>query len=301
MLVTIGFPQVYDILNLFLQENNVIELGQYSSLKVVKILTFGAYLDADDEEILLPIREVPEGTAIGDTLQVYIYKDSENRVIASTKTAKIFMNQYACLRVMDTNKYGAFLDWGMDNQLLVPFREQHTTLIKGKSYVVKLYLDTRSDRLAATSKIEKHLLREVGDDVTEEAQVELLVYGQMDTAYKVVVNQKYAAMLYKNEVFQPVNMGDVLIGYVKKIRPDRKLDVMLRNPGPDEYEKCKAILLEKLLENQGFLGLNDNSSPEKIKSRLNMSKRTFKKTVGALYKERRIEITEAGIQMLKPE
>ncbi|HAR63249.1 MAG TPA: GntR family transcriptional regulator [Candidatus Margulisbacteria bacterium] len=274
----------------------MIEIGNYSTLKVTKILDFGAYLDTGDNEVLLPIKEVPKDTKVGDDLRVFIYKDSENRLIASTRTPKIKINEFSCLEVKDTNKYGAFVDWGMDNQLLVPFREQPHPLKKGKSYVAMLYLDHVSDRLVATTKIDKHLIHEA-ENINEGDEVALLIYGEIDIAFKVIINQKFAGLLYKNEVYQPVRIGDSLTGFVKKIRDDRKIDVTLRQTGMDEIQKSKDTILQTLNENKGFLPLTDKSDPEEIKRSLHMSKKTFKMCIGIMYKERVIVLGADGIRL----
>lgn len=278
----------------------MINVGEFAELYIVKLLSFGAYLDADTTEVLLPIREVPDHCKVGDRLKVFIYKDSENRLIASTRQPFIQLNGFASLEVMDTNKYGAFLDWGLDNQLLVPFREQHVQLAKGKFYVVRLYLDPKSDRLVATSRIERHLIDQAGDELKENDKVNLLVYGQSEIAFKVIINQKYSGLLYRSDLYQPVFYGESLDGYIKKIRPDQKIDLTLRMPGLDEYARTRQLLLDKLGENNGFLALSDDSSPDKIKNRLHISKKSFKKAVGGLYKEGLIALESSGIRLVQP-
>ncbi len=280
----------------------MIEIGKYYDLKVVKELNFGIYLNTGDSEILLPAKYVAKGTKIGDTLHVFIYKDSENRPIATTQKPEFILEGYAFLEVKDINKYGAFLDWGIDNQLLLPYSEQPKFIEKGKRYVVKLCLDKLTDRLFASAKIDKFLEREILDEDRDLLKtgviVNLLIYAITDLGYKSIINQKYAGILYQNDVYKKINIGDNLQGYIKTIRDDGKIDVTIRKNGLEEINACKARLFKALKDSKGFLPLNDNSPPETIQSALEMSKKSFKKAAGMLYKEGKIQIFDNGIKLL---
>lgn len=286
----------------------MIEVGKYYTLVVKKAVDFGIYLDASHlseggaySEILLPKREVPQGVKPGEALQVFLYKDSQGRPIATTRVPKIQLGEFACLEVMDVNKYGAFLDWGVENQLLLPFREQPIEVKPGDKIVVYLYLDDVSDRLVATARtemyLEKLLLPDDRQAIVEGTPVKLMPYEKTDLGYKAILwndktSRKYISMLYQNDIFKQFNIGDTLDGFVKTVREDKKIDVTLRLSGVDELVICKERIIEILRENGAFLPLNDDSSPESIREKLEMSKKSFKKAAGMLLKEGRIEFTD---------
>ncbi|MDH4199454.1 MAG: S1-like domain-containing RNA-binding protein [Spirochaetia bacterium] len=281
-----------------ISENKIPELkvGDFNTLEVVRFVDFGAYLESRDCDILLPKSKIPDGTKIGEMLGVFIYKDSENRLIATTDQPKITINQCAFLQVMDVTKYGAFLDWGIENQLLVPYREQTMPMKAGLKYLVYLYLDKVSDRLVATMRIEKHLSK-VPRDLTIKEKVHLYIYQKTPIGYKAVINQKYAGMLYDNELGREVHIGDLVTGYVKAIRDDHKIDLSLQPIGFDRLNGITEIILNELLKHNGFLPLNDKSPPEKVKKQFNISKSDFKKAVGILFKQKKIELRENGIAL----
>jgi predicted RNA-binding protein (virulence factor B family) len=296
----------------------MIEVGKYYTLVVKKEVDFGIYLDAAlfadggaYSEILLPKREVPKGVKPGDAIEVFLYKDSQGRPIATTKKPKIQLGEFACLEVMDVNKYGAFLDWGVENQLLLPFSEQPIEVKTGDKIVVYLYLDTISDRLVATARTEQHLEKLVLPDdrqvIKEGAPVKLMPYEKTDLGYKAILTsdettRKYIGMIYQNDIFKNFSVGETLDGFVKTVREDKKIDVTLRQIGVDERLACKNSIIDALRENGAFLPLNDDSTPEEIQRKLEMSKKSFKRAVGMLLKESRIEFTNdpaPGIR-LKP-
>ena len=275
------------------------EIGKYHTLKVIKDLTFGLILDAIDSEILLLRKEVPAGVKIGDELEVFLYKDSENRPVATLRKPYIMLNQFACLEVMDVNKYGAFLNWGVENQLLVPFAEQPLKrLERGQWIVAMLYRDEMTDRLVATTKIEKYLLKD-GTGLEEGKEVELLFYGKSPLGYKAVVEQKYIGLLHENEVFETIRTGDKRRGYIKSIRPDGKIDISIRKTGLEELTTVSYVLLNALEKNDGFLPLNDSSPPEEIRKELGLSKKSFKRASGMLYRDGKIELLPEGIRLKK--
>jgi uncharacterized protein len=232
-------------------------------------------------------------------MEVFVYKDSENRPVATTQKPLLTLNEFACLEVKDVNKYGAFLEWGIENQLLVPFREQPLRMGAGMKYVVKLYLDPVSDRLAATARVEKHLINRVEnpEELKDGQEVTLLIYDRWQLGYKAIINQKYSGVLYDSDTFQNVKIGDSLTGFIKKIREDGKIDLTLRKSGPEERNASRDKVLQMLKDNEGFIPYNDDSSPEEIQQFLQMSKKSFKKAVGVLYKEGLIEISEKGLRL----
>lgn len=289
----------------------MIEIGKYSRLKTVKKTDFGIYLDAGEREtyseILLPKKYVPKDLKIGEFIDAFIYKDSQNRPIATTQKPKILLNDFASLEVRDINKYGAFLDWGIDNQLLLPFREQPESLKAGEKVTVMMYLDRVSDRLVATSRLDKFLHKTLKPEDIElfnkGDSVKLLIYERTDIGFKAVIisdkiEHKYSGILYHSDVFQRIKPGDEIKGFIKTIRDDGKIDLTLRKTGLDEIAACREKILRTLKNTGGYLSLNDDSSPEDIKKLLEMSKKSFKKAIGMLYKDKLIIIEKHGIKLL---
>ena len=273
----------------------MMEPGKLNTLKVVKILDFGVYLDAgDDGEILMPTKWVPEGTKVDDMLEVFIYFDSEDRPIATTLTPNAMVGEYAFLRVKDVNKFGAFLDWGLDKDLLVPFKEQNAKMITGRNYLVYLYIDPRTKRIVASARLERFVDIEPAD-YKEAQQVDLMIWTRSDLGYNVIINQKHTGMLYENEIFRDVGTGMQLTGYINKIRPDGKIDVILEKPGYEKIDELSAYILKVLDAHGGFMEFNDKSPADEIVSVFQMSKKNFKKSIGALYKQKIITINEQGI------
>lgn len=274
----------------------MITLGDYNELTIVKEVEFGIYLDGEDTEILLPKKFVPETAKVGDKLTVFLYRDSMDRLIATMLKPVAKIGECAFLRVKDVNQAGAFLDWGLEKDLFVPFREQKERMKVGDSHVVFIYLDERTDRLAASPDLNGFMEKE-NIELTENEEVNLIVYRITDLGYSVVINNKYLGVAYHDEVYKNVNIGDKLTGYIKKVRDDKKIDVSFRKFGMAEVDDSKKVILDELQKWGGSLGLSDNSSPDLIKDRLNMSKKTFKKAIGGLYKDGKIELTDAGIKL----
>lgn len=276
------------------------EIGKINKLKVLRLTPPGMYLgsEVNDDVVLLPNRHIPEGLNVDDYAEVFIYTDSEDRLIATSQIPKIKLNEIAGLEVKDVNQVGAFLDWGLDKDLLVPYKEQYKKMMKGEKYLVYLYFDEYSNRLAATSKIDRFLNNEevnlsIGD------KVDLWIGDYTDLGVNVVVNGLFKGLIYKNELFKKVKRGDKTIGFIKDIRDDGKIDVSLQQQGYESIDPAATEILEKLKQNKGFLNLNDNSDPDTIKHKLQMSKKTFKKAIGALFKQRLISIEEDGIHLVK--
>ena len=275
----------------------MVNVGEYNELEVVKQMDFGIYLRDEDTEILMPTKWVPQGTAIGDKLEVFVFRDSDDRLIATTVKPFATADTFAFLECRQVNDTGAFLDWGMDKQLFVPFREQAQHMEEGKSYVVFVYVDEETDRLVASSKLSRFIIRE-DVELVEGDIVELLVYSETDLGYNAIVNDLYTGLIYKNEIFESIRVGDKMQGYVKRIREDEKIDLSLQKSGYELVDDVKWRILKLMKEENGFLSLNDNSSPEEIKAKLQISKKAFKKAVGALYKERLVKLTDKGIQLI---
>ncbi|RUT73055.1 GntR family transcriptional regulator [Ancylomarina longa] len=271
-------------------------IGQYAELKVAKLVDFGVYLEGEDEAlILLPTRYVPPKTQLDDTIKVFIYRDSEDRIIATTLIPKATVGEFAVMRVKSVTNIGAFLDWGLAKDLLVPFSEQKDKMQYDQSYLVYVYLDNATGRIVATAKIEK-VLRDVETNYAEGDEVDILVGRRTDLGYQALINNDALGIIYKNEIFGSLKTGDQRKGYIKKVRPDGKIDISLQQQGyQNEVPKIGEQILDLLKKEEGFLPLNDKSSPEDIYHSLQMSKKNFKKAIGLLYKNKLITIEEAGI------
>jgi predicted RNA-binding protein (virulence factor B family) len=273
--------------------------GKLNTLRVVKILDFGVYLDGGEMgEILMPTKWVPENTKVDDVLDVFIYFDSEDRPIATTLKPKAMVGDFAWMKVKAVNRIGAFLDWGLDKDLLVPFKEQNAKMEEGRFYLVYLYVDPRSKRIAASAKLEK-FLDIVPIDYEPDQEVDLLIWTKSDMGYKAIINQKHSGLLYFNEMFHDVMPGQMMKGYISRIRPDGKIDLKLQKTGYENIDQFSEILLQALEKSQGFIPLTDKSDPEEIYRLLGMSKKNFKKSVGLLYRKRWIRIDESGIYLIK--
>lgn len=274
------------------------ETGKYNKLRIIKEVEFGMYLDGGENgEILLPRKYMPQGAKPGEEIDVFLYLDSEDRIIATTLRPYATVGEFAYLRVASVNNIGAFLDWGLPKELLVPFREQRVRMQPDKRYMVYIYHDIESGRIAASAKIEKYL-GNVKPGYKFNAPVKLLVYQKTDIGYKVIVDNLHGGMIYDNELYTPVHTGDKLDGYVKRVRADGKIDISLREQGYGSVETLAKQILEEMKKNRGELPLTDASSPEQIAAVFQCSKKNYKKAIGALYKEHKIEITPDKIKLL---
>lgn len=271
------------------------KIGTFQTLKVDRLTDPGAYLTDGREDVLLPTKYIPVGTRKGDEVKVFIYRDSEDRVICTTQKPFAQVNQFAYLKVKDTGNVGAFLDWGIDKDLLVPFREQKNKLQRGQWVLVYLFLDEKTDRLAATAKVGKYFNTE--PLVEEGEEVDLLIANTTDLGVNVVINNRYKGLIYENDLFHDVLEGDRIKGFVKTIRPDGKIDVSLRKEGLENLELGAQQILDELKKNGGYLPLHDKSDPEEIQSSLQMSKKNFKRSVGILYKKKLISLEKDGISL----
>ena len=275
-----------------------IKVGEYNLLEVVKEVDFGVYLDgSEDGEILLPTRYVPQGCKPGDVLNVFIYLDMDERLIATTLQPYVKVGEFACLEVAWVNQYGAFLDWGLMKDLFVPFREQKMKMLKGNSYVVHVHLDEDSYRIVASAKVEKYLSKDM-PEYSAGDEVEILVWQKTDLGYKVIVDNKFGGMIFKNEIFTDVRIGMKMPAYIKQVRPDGKIDLELQKGGVKKVEDFADTLLEYIRSNGGSTPLNDKTEADVIYNTFGVSKKTFKKAVGDLYKKRLIVLEgEQGIRL----
>jgi predicted RNA-binding protein (virulence factor B family) len=276
----------------------MLHLGIKNTLKILRGTGVGMFLgDNEDNDVLLPKKYIPDNAIVGDDIEVFIYRDSEDRVIATTLEPKIQLNEFACLQVRSVTGIGAFLDWGLEKDLFVPFREQNKKMEEGKWYVVFLYLDEETDRLVGSCKINRYFEKEnINLEIGQE--VDLLVFEETDMGLNVIINQKYKGLLYENEIFQRIKIGTSTKGYIKNIREDNRVDVSLQKQGYENIEPNAERILEKLKANNGFLDVTDKSDANYIMYQLEMSKKTFKKAVGALYRQRIIRIEDDGIYLV---
>lgn len=275
----------------------MIKLGDYNTLKIVKSVDFGLYLDGGDAgEILLPTRYVPQNTKVGDELEVFIYLDQDEKLIATTLHPLAKVGDIAYLEVAWVNEYGAFLNWGLMKDLFCPFREQKMRMQKGQHYIVYIKEDEESHRLLATAKIDKYLSAERPPYKHGDA-VDILIWQKTDLGFKAVVDNQYQGQLYEDQIFQPLHTGDRLTAYVDHIRQDNKIDITLQPTGRRQTEEFSEVLLRYLHENGGHCDLGDKSPSELIADRFKVSKKVYKKAVGDLYRRRLITISNNGIDL----
>ena len=277
----------------------MIKLGQYNTLEILREAEQGIYLiDDEDNEVLLPNRYVPDAFKIWDKLEVFVYLDNEERPVATTDRPYIELNDFALLRCNQVTEYGAFLDWGLVKELFCPFKEQAFKMKPGGWYLVYCYMDEKTDRLVASSKTNRFLdNKEL--TVNQFDEVDLIVSHPSDIGMNVIVNKKHKGLIYKDNIFTDLSIGDKLKGVVKKIRQGNKLDIALGQVGYRNIEPNADRIMAELTDNSGYLNLTDKSNPETIKEMLQMSKKSFKKSIGTLYKKRLIEIKPDGIYLIK--
>lgn len=277
----------------------MVEIGKYNTLKIVKDLDFGVYLDGGNgQEILLPARYVPKNVKPGDEVEVFIYHDNEGRIIATTARPKATVGEFAFMEVKSLSNAGAFLEWGLMKDLLVPFREQKMPMREGKWYLVYIRIDHVTGRIMASARIEK-FLNNAPAQYEHNQEVDLLVADETDLGYKVIVNNLHWGMLYHNEVFRSLEKGERLKGYVKEVREDDKIDLSITALGYGKVEGIAGVILESLKAQGGYLEVHDKSEPELIYSLFRCSKKAFKQAIGTLYKQHLIQLEENGIRLLE--
>ena len=277
-----------------------IELGKFNQLEVVKQVDFGMYLDGGEEgEILLPTRYVPEDCKVGDWLNVFLYLDNEERLIATTLTPLVQVGEFACLEVSWVNQFGAFLNWGLMKDLFVPFSEQKMKMQVGNKYVIHAYIDDESFRIVASAKVDRYLSKEKAPYQPGE-EVNILIWQKTDLGFKAIIENMYSGLLYDSEIFQTLQTGDTLKAYIKQVREDGKIDLILQKPGFEKVDDFSKTLYHYIADHGGRIGLNDKSPAEEIYDVFGVSKKTFKKAVGDLYKKRLILLHEDGIELVRP-
>lgn len=276
----------------------MLAIGTFHTLRIDRTTLVGLFLTDGTNDVLLPIKYVPKNFEIGDEIEVFVYLDHEERPVATTLQPYITLNDYAFLRVNYTNEYGAFMDWGLEKDLFVPFKEQARPMEQGKRYMVHMMLDEKTNRLIGSSKLNQYLSKEPLQ-LEQGYEVDLIISHITDLGINVIINGTHKGLVYKNEVYDDkIRPGDKTKGYIKMIRPDGKIDVTLHRVGLEGIEENAQVVLDELKANKGFLRLNDHSNPEDIKTILKMSKKTFKKAVGTLYKKKLIEIKDDGIYLV---
>lgn len=274
----------------------LVKLGQVNQLEIVKEVDFGYYLDgADLGEILLPHASCEQLFQVGDTVSAFLYKDSEDRLIATTKTPLAQVGQVTSLRVNAVTQIGAFLDWGLEKDLLVPFAEQADRMVEGQEYLVVVYVDV-SNRIVASSKLDKRLDREPAVYQPHQA-VEIVVCDHTDIGYKAAINGKHWGVLYRNQVFKELRIGYKTTAYINKVRDDGKIDLLLEKPGYTENDQLAVKIVKFLKQNNGYSHVSDKSSPEIISRLFGVSKKKFKQSVGNLLKQGKISIDKDGIRL----
>ncbi len=271
----------------------MIELGKTQCLNVVKITDFGVYLGTEEEKVLLPKKEVPEDTEVGDAFTVFVYRDSSDRLIATTRKPKIELGKTAVLKVSQTGKIGAFLDWGLEKDLLLPFKEQTTHIQEGNECLVALYID-KSNRLAATMRVYDYLSCD-SHYVKDSAVTGRVIEVNPDYGVYIAIDDKYFGMVPKYEAFGDFKIGDIVYGRVSKVRDDKKLSVSLKQKAYIQIDEDSRIVFDEIKKNGGSIPFTDKASPDVIKAYFKMSKNAFKRAVGRLLKEGKIEIKETSI------
>ncbi|PCK09587.1 MAG: GntR family transcriptional regulator [Alteromonadaceae bacterium] len=276
----------------------MIDIGRTHQLPVAKIVDFGVYLDAEElGTILLPRADVPDDCEVGTVIEAFIYRDSKDKLIATTQTPKVQVGECALLDVKDVNDYGAFLDWGLVKDLLVPYGEQQRPMEQGKAYVVFVYLDEYDDRIVATSRLSRHL-QESANYYKPKQKVDLMICGKSDMGYKAIINNTHLGLIFKDDAFKPLKYGQKVQGYIKAIRDDRKIDLSLQLPSGDGRDDLSEQILQHLRDNKGISQLTDKSPPDAIYRQFNVSKKNYKKALGSLYKQKQILIQPDKITLV---
>jgi len=276
----------------------MIDIGRFHNLSVIKTVDFGVYLDAgEDIEILLPRKDVPETCEIGDKIDVFLYHDSDERLISTTQKPLAVVGQIALLTVKSVTKVGAFLDWGLPRDLFVPFREQQNKMIAGHSYAVYVYIDEKSNRFAASSRVDG-FLKDLYHGFEEAQEVELIIVDSTPLGYKAIIDNRWIGILYHSEIFHELETGTAIRGFIKKIREDNKIDLSLHAPGYRKVDNIASEILEQLKNFRDNIEISDKSSPELIYQLFGVSKKTFKRAIGLLYKQKLITIDDDGVHVI---
>jgi uncharacterized protein len=275
----------------------MLQIGQFHQLKIHRTSSVGLFLTDGANDILLPNKYMPEKFELGDVLEVFVYLDHEERPVATTIKPYIRINDFAYLKVKHVNKFGAFLDWGLEKNIFAPFAEQAQKMELNKRYLVYLFEDEKTDRLVVSSKISRFLNKE-NSEYTQNQAVEIIIMSKSNLGYNVIINKKDRGLLYNQETNETLRIGDKHKAFIKNVREDKKIDVSFNLVGVESIEPNSQKILEELHKNRGVIKINDNSHPEEIKSVVGMSKKSFKKAVGLLYKSKKIRLEEDGIYLI---
>ncbi len=277
----------------------MIAIGKYNRLEIDRLVEPGAILyDDAGNSVLLPNKYVPENAAVDDVMDVFVYTDSEDRPVATTLIPYIFLNKFAVLRAKDVNSIGAFMDWGLEKDLFIPFKQQASKIRRGGRYLVYMYLDNITNRLVGTTKL-YHLFDKDIDQLEEQEEVEILIGGLNDQGLNVVVNERFQGIMFDSEIYEDFKMGDRVTGYVKTLRDDSKVEVTTRRIGLENLEEGAAKIMDVLKNMNGHLALHDKSAPDEIQEVLKMSKKNFKRSLGILYKQKLVKLIEGGIELIE--
>jgi len=280
----------------------MIQTGRINSLNVIKQVDFGIYLDGGEAgEILMPSRYVPAQCKVGDMLDVFIYRDSDDRLIATTERPYAMVGEFALLKVVDETPAGAFLNWGLPKDLLVPFSEQKPRMEQGKSYIVRIYLDEESDRIVGSTRLDDFLYRESDDEFAIGEAVSMLITNKSELGYQVIIDNTHWGLLHHSEAARPLRRGQRLTGYVKNIRDDHRIDLCLHLQASEKTGDVAQMIMRDLKKHNGFLPITDKSDPEEIRLHFGISKKMYKKAIGALYKRKEITIATDGIHLHTPD
>ncbi len=272
-----------------------IQLGKTNIIPILRNTPVGLYLGHnEDEVVLLPKKFIEPEFEVGQSIEVFIYKDSEDRLIATRLKPFVEVNHFAHLFVSEITQYGAFLDWGLEKDLFVPFKEQKQEMKEGNAYVVYVYIDEQTDRIVASNKINKFISNEILT-VEQGEEVDLMIYNQSPLGFNCIINKVHKGLIYENDVYKDIRVGDELKGYIKLIRENNLIDLSLQKIGFKHILSSTDVILEYLKEHEGIMKLTDKSTPEQIEKVFNMSKATFKKSIGVLYRQRKIMIKEDGV------
>lgn len=277
-----------------------LRVGEYNTLRIVKEVDFGLYLDGFDKgEILIPTKYVSEEWSIDDEISVFIYKDSEDRLIATSLKPKGIVKEVAVLKAVDVNNTGAFFEWGLEKDLFVPYQEQFTKIYEGEYHPVYIFLDKKTNRIIGSTKIEKHFEEDFEYIPEVKEKVDIIIFNETELGYKALINKKRWGLIYKNEVFKPIFLGDESTAYIKNLREDNKIDLTLSIANGEKINSFEEIIIEELKNNNGQLMISDKSAPEVIYNQFGESKKNFKKALGALYKKKKINIFPDKITLIK--
>jgi predicted RNA-binding protein (virulence factor B family) len=277
------------------------EIGKMNTLAVLRETEVGLYVgDEQGNEALVPISLLKSRHPVGSRMDVFVYTDAENRLVASPAKPYAQLHDFAYLRVTDVQEFGAFMDWGLEKDLFVPYSQQDEKMKVDEFYVVYIYLDEKTNRMVASSRIDNFVSNE-NMSLEPGQAVDLLVYGESPLGFSAIINNKHKGLIYHNDVYQEVFIGDELKGYVKTIRPDKLIDLSFQKSGFKNVLDSTDVVMEAIEKNNGFLNLHDKSTPEEISIRLSMSKATFKKAIGILYRQRKVLIKPEGVYLAKPD